>query len=86
MEMLTRVKKFPSLSSIGAAVIFVLTQCGAFAEANAASAALWQEEWSKTIAAAEKEGQIVLYANEGVEGSVHEFQKKFPKIKIVKVA
>ena len=84
--MLGRVKKFSSLSSIGAAVIFVLTQYGSFAAAWAASVAPWQEEWSKTIGAAEKEGQIVLYANEGVEGSVQEFQKKFPKIKIVTVA
>ena len=51
----------------------------------AASAGAWQEEWSRTVQAAEKEGQLVLYANEGLEGSTNDFQKKFPKIKIVLV-
>jgi ABC-type Fe3+ transport system substrate-binding protein len=79
-------KRVSSLSLIGAAVVFSLVQCAGFAAAWAASAAAWQEEWSKTVQAAEKEGQLVLYVNEGLEGSVNDFQKRFPKIKVVVVA
>jgi iron(III) transport system substrate-binding protein len=80
------VKKLSSLSSTAVAVALLLAQCGGFTAAWAASAAAWQEEWSKTVQAAEKEGQIVLYVNEGLEGSVNDFQKKFPKIKVVVVS
>jgi iron(III) transport system substrate-binding protein len=45
-----------------------------------------REEWDRTIKAAEKEGQLVLYANEGIEGSVEDFQKRFPKMKVVLVS
>ena len=75
-----------SLSSTAIALAFFLAQFGGFAAAWAASAAAWQEEWSKTVQAAEKEGQLVLYVNEGLEGSVNEFQKRFPKIKVVVVS
>jgi iron(III) transport system substrate-binding protein len=43
----------------------------------------WQIEWEKTVAAAEKEGQLVVYI--GGYGAIIEagvFQKAFPKIKI----
>jgi len=46
--------------------------------------ASWQDEWEKTIGAAEQEGQIVFYSL-GEVGDVFSnssFQKKFPKIKI----
>jgi ABC-type glycerol-3-phosphate transport system substrate-binding protein len=79
-------KRFYSLSLIGAVVVFFLVQCAGFTAAWSASATQWQEEWNKTVQAAEKEGQLVLYVNEGLDGSVNDFQKKFPKIKIVTVA
>ncbi len=78
-------KNLSSLSSTGIAVALLLAQFGGFAAAWAASAAAWQEEWNKTVQAAEKEGQLVLYVNEGLEGSVNDFQKRFPKIKVVVV-
>jgi hypothetical protein len=78
-------KKLSSVSLFCSAIIF-LTQYGDLNEVWAAAAVTWQEEWSKTVQAAEKEGQVVLYANEGLEGSVSDFQKKFPKIKVVVVA
>jgi len=52
----------------------------------AASANASQEEWDRTIKAAEKEGQLVIYANEGIEGSIHDFQKRFPRVKVVLVS
>jgi iron(III) transport system substrate-binding protein len=48
----------------------------------------WQVEWEKTAKAAEQEGQLVLYAQSGF-GEMFEksdFQKKFPKIKVVLVS
>jgi iron(III) transport system substrate-binding protein len=45
-----------------------------------------REEWNRTIKEAEKEGQLVLYANEGIEGSVEDFQKRFAKVKVVLVS
>jgi len=48
----------------------ILFQC---AVALAATAGRLQEEWDRTIKAAEKEGHVALYANEGVEGSVNDF-------------
>jgi iron(III) transport system substrate-binding protein len=45
-----------------------------------------REEWNNTIGAAEKEGQLVLYANEGIEGSVEDFRKRFPRVKVVLVS
>jgi iron(III) transport system substrate-binding protein len=47
-------------------------------------AALWQDEWEKTVRAAEQEGQVVLYSlSEVGDAFVNSgFQKKFPKIKI----
>ncbi|MGH7871621.1 MAG: ABC transporter substrate-binding protein [Candidatus Binatia bacterium] len=74
-------KSFSALFAIGLTVAFLLRPCGGWA----ASAGAWQEEWSRTVHAAEKEGQLVLYVNEGLEGSTNDFQKKFPKIKIVLV-
>ena len=46
--------------------------------------AAWQEEWEKTVKAAEQEGQIVLYSLSEIGDAIANtgFQKKFPKIKI----
>jgi ABC-type Fe3+ transport system substrate-binding protein len=52
----------------------------------AATADTSLEEWNRTISAAEKEGQLVLYTTEGMEGSVQDFQKRFPKVKVVLVS
>jgi iron(III) transport system substrate-binding protein len=45
-----------------------------------------QEEWDKTIKAAEKEGQLTLYANEGLDGTINDFQKRFSRVKVVLVS
>jgi iron(III) transport system substrate-binding protein len=44
----------------------------------------WQEEWEKTVRAAEQEGQLVLYSLSEVGDVIANggFQKRFPKIKI----
>ena len=50
--------------------------------------ASWQEEWDKTIKAAEQEGQVVFYSLSEIGDAIANtgFQKKFPKIKISVVA
>lgn len=44
----------------------------------------WQDEWDKTVKAAEQEGQLVLYSLSEIGEAIFNtgFQKKFPKIKI----
>jgi iron(III) transport system substrate-binding protein len=46
--------------------------------------ASWQEEWNRTVKAAEQEGQVILYSLSEVGDAIANtgFQKKFPKIKI----
>ena len=44
----------------------------------------WQDEWDRTVKAAEQEGQVVLYSLSEIGDAIANtsFQKKFPKIKI----
>jgi ABC-type glycerol-3-phosphate transport system substrate-binding protein len=43
----------------------------------------WQAEWDRTVEAAKKEGQLVLYSGTGYPKIFAEFQKKYPEIKVV---
>ena len=62
-----RSKYIPLVFSSDMAVYFlalaILFQCGV---ALAATAGRFQEEWDRTIKAAEKEGHVTVYANEGI--------------------
>src|SRR5712692_9098252 len=44
----------------------------------------WKQDWEKTVAAAEKEGQITIYAPPGkqYQDAVTSFQQYYPKIKL----
>ena len=44
----------------------------------------WEDEWDRTVKAAEQEGQVVLYSLSEIGDAIANtsFQKKFPKIKI----
>ena len=44
----------------------------------------WQIEWEKTLDAAKKEGQLVVYIS-GYEAILQDFEKEFPEIRIVAV-
>lgn len=67
------------------AVIFIAFLCLARAGFAAESKPAWQNDWEKTVAAAEKEGQLTPYIFENgpvtVE-TVQAFEKTFPKIKV----
>jgi len=45
----------------------------------------WEREWQKTIQAAKKEGKLVFHSGNSTEPYFHEFQKKFPEIKITRM-
>ncbi len=44
----------------------------------------WQDEWNRTLKAAEQEGQLILYSLSEIGEAISNtgFQKKFPKIKV----
>jgi iron(III) transport system substrate-binding protein len=51
---------------------------------SAHSQETWQAEWDRTLKAAEQEGQVV-YSGCGSHDYLKEFQKSFPKIKLISV-
>src|SRR5262245_8931730 len=42
----------------------------------------WEKEWKMTIQAAKKDARLVFHSGNSVEPYFHEFQKKFPEIKV----
>jgi len=44
----------------------------------------WQQEWEKTLDAAKKEGQVVVYIS-GYDAILPDFEKEFPEIKVIAV-
>lgn len=45
----------------------------------------WKADWDKSVEAAKKEGQLVLYGSADYEKLFAEFNKKYPEIKVVGV-
>jgi len=45
----------------------------------------WRRAWEKTLAAAQKEGQLNFYGNHAYPPIIREFRKKYPRIKVVEV-
>src|SRR6266498_4628669 len=90
LEYLVRSRRLKKIMSCSAATIALLllglSTFGVPHVLEAASANPSQEEWTRTLKAAEQEGQLVLYANEGIEGSIQDFQKRFPKLKVVLIS
>jgi iron(III) transport system substrate-binding protein len=69
---------FLALSFLLASQLFFTTMPAHAAEGRLA----WQIEWERTVEAAKKEGQLVLYASEGYEEVFRDFRKKYPEIKV----
>src|SRR5262245_64695554 len=44
----------------------------------------WQQEWEKTLEAAKKEGQVVIYIS-GYDAVLPDFEREFPEIKVIAV-
>jgi iron(III) transport system substrate-binding protein len=55
------------------------------ADALGAQADAWKADWDRSVEAAKKEGQLVLYGSADFEKLFAEFNKKYPEIKIVGV-
>ncbi|MGH7797557.1 MAG: ABC transporter substrate-binding protein [Candidatus Binatia bacterium] len=53
--------------------------------ANAAQADAGKADWEKTLQAAKKEGELVLYGSADFENLFAEFHKKYPEIKVIGV-
>ena len=53
--------------------------------AAAGAADNWKADWDKTVEAAKKEGQIVLYGSADFETLYAEFHKKYPEIRVTGV-
>jgi iron(III) transport system substrate-binding protein len=51
----------------------------------AAQADSWKADWEKTLEAAKKEGQLVIYGSADYEMLYAEFHKKYPEIKVTGV-
>ena len=73
-------------ATIGFFFVLLALFCAHPEASRSATVEASREEWNRTIEAAEKERQLVLYANEGIEGSVEDFQKRFPRVKVVLVS
>ena len=58
----------------GILVLGFLCEVGSNLPAAEQPKAAWQAEWEKTVKAAEQEGQVTLYSNEGIEASIKDFK------------
>ena len=64
----------------------ILVLCEIWASnAFAAQADPWQADWEKTVQAAKKEGQLVIYGSADFDKLYEEFHKKYPEIKVTGV-
>jgi len=61
-----------------AVILFLLCSAQVIA---AQTKPVWQQEWEKTLEAAKKEGQVVVYIS-GYEAVLPDFEKEFPEIKV----
>ena len=77
---LNRQRRFVEPAAV--AVILILL-CSVQAIAAQAKPA-WQQEWERTIEAAKKEGQVVVYIS-GYDAVLADFEKEFPEIKVTAV-
>ena len=71
--------KIRSLKCVAAALLLLVPTL-----VNAGEAGKWQQDWEKTLEAAKKEGQVVVYIS-GYEAILPDFEKEFPEIKVIAV-
>ena len=78
-------KKFPPRIPLSgrllAAGLLLFLQIGAAGAGEARPSK--QAEWDKTLQAAKKEGQVVMYVSDVYEEVFRQFQKRYPEIKVV---
>ena len=64
--------------------VAILSLCSALVCFAAQSKPAWQAEWERTLEAAKKEGQVVVYIS-GYDAILPDFEKEFPEIKVIAV-
>ena len=64
--------------------ITIVFHCVLAASPVVAAQAHWQRGWERTLEAAKKEGQVVIYIS-GYEAVLQDFEKEFPDIKVIAV-
>lgn len=69
------------VKSIGLLILFITLISSAQVEAQND----WKAEWERTVAAAKKEGRVVIYHGSDTDVAFESFQKKYPEIKFVSV-
>lgn len=67
-------------SAVAAVLLVIAVEIPSVSSAFAADA--WQADWERTVAAAKKEGQLVLYGSADFEKLYAEFNKKYPEIAV----
>jgi iron(III) transport system substrate-binding protein len=75
---------YRSSSEMAKLVVALFALCLVAGVATGAEKADWQTEWEKTVAAAEKEGELTIYGQgrAGVGKSIQAFSQAYPKIKL----
>jgi ABC-type glycerol-3-phosphate transport system substrate-binding protein len=66
-------------------LVVVLTLAGVGRGQGAETTSAWEQEWERTVKAAEQEGQVVVYKI-AHDSEWLAFQKRFPKIKVVLIS
>ena len=82
-SIIARLNRWPRFVEPAAVAVILIFLCSAQAIAAQAKPS-WQQEWERTIEAAKKEGQVVVYIS-GYEAVLPDFEKEFPEIKVTAV-
>jgi iron(III) transport system substrate-binding protein len=79
--------KNDSISVLRRSLLYVIAMLllFGFSAAMAGQPEAWKADWDKTVEAAKKEGQIVLYGSADFETLYAEFHKKYPEIRVTGV-
>ena len=70
---------------ISHSLFFIVLLLGIAPAALAGEAPKWKEDWERTLQAAKKEGQLVIYGSAEYEQLYAEFHKRYPEIKVTGV-
>jgi len=72
------------MKRLGLALFFLALVGNSWSDLSAGAQAGWKQEWEKTLAAAEKEGQVTVYGPPGTQyqDAIGSFQPAFPKIRL----
>ena len=82
-SIIVRLNRQPRFVEPTAVAVILILLCSVQAIGAQAKPA-WQQEWEKSLEAAKKEGQVVVYIS-GYDTVLADFEKEFPEIKVIAV-